>query len=148
MIVASLLERLFRKIFISGIIVDNGNRAGAPNILIVGGNIVLRVGDVDFYLALVVLKDLLFVCDKLTAFFGIAGDISDGHRQFNSQMEFDGSRKDGIVAEDFLFFIWILRVSADTDSGIGIFGKFGARDSKRAIIGVNSRDIGADGLES
>ena len=61
LIVASLLESLFRKIFISGIIVDNGDRAGAPNILIVGGNIVLRVGDVDFDLALVMIKDLLFV---------------------------------------------------------------------------------------
>lgn len=72
------------------------------------------------------LEDLLFDGNKLVAFLGIAGDGEAGHRQFDTECKLDGGADDGVVAEDFLFTIWILGIDSYTDSGLCIGGQLWA----------------------
>ena len=72
-------------------------------------------------LAFMVIMDLFFIVDELSSLFGVTGDIGEGNGEFNFQVEFNGCWKDEVIAEDFLFFIWVFGVTANTDPGIGIF---------------------------
>jgi hypothetical protein len=80
------------------------------------------------------LKDLLSVGDKMSAFLGVANDSGTGHGQFKAKVQFDGGIDDGIEPKDFLFAIGVLGVTPDTDSGIPISGKFGAAKGERIRI--------------
>lgn len=68
------------------------------------------------------LKDLLSVGDKMSAFLSIAGDSGTGHRQFKTQIHFDGGIDHGIEPEDLLLVIGVLGVAANPNPGIYISG--------------------------
>jgi len=72
------------------------------------------------------LEDLLFDGNKLVSLLGIAGDGEASHRQFDTQSELDSGADDGVIAEDFLFAIWILGIPSYTDSGLCIGGQLWA----------------------
>ena len=44
--------------------------------------------------------------------------------------------------------IWILGITPNTDSGIGVFREFRARDGHGVIVEINERDIRADGVDA
>ena len=67
-------------------------------------------------------KDLLSVGDKMSALLSVASDSGTGHRQFKSQIQFDGGIDHGIEAKDLLLAIGVLWVAANPDSGIHISG--------------------------
>ena len=79
LIVTSCQEIIFREFFVSGVIVDDGDSAMVANIFVVADDVILGIGDVDFHLTGMVLADLLFVHNRLASFFGISGDIGEGH---------------------------------------------------------------------
>ena len=88
MVIAPINEGLLGQIFVSGVVVDNGNGACGPDIVIVFGDVVFGIGNIDVGLTLMVAVNLLAIGDNLTALFGIAGDVGDGNRQLNFQMKF------------------------------------------------------------
>lgn len=61
-------------------------------------------------------------------------------------MKFYGGGKDSVITKYFLFLAGVFGVLPDTDSGIRIFWEFRASEGQGAIIGVNGKDIGSDGL--
>lgn len=83
---------------------------------------------------------LFSVGDKVPALFGITGNGGTRHRQLQPEFQLDGGIDDGVESEDFLFAIWILRVSAHSDSGIHIRGELGAAKEKGVVKGIIIHD--------
>jgi len=64
----------------------------------------------------------LSVDNELAAFFGVACDVGDSDGEFDFQLQFHRSCQHKVIAEDFLFFVGILRIPPDADPSVGIHG--------------------------
>jgi len=85
-------------------------------------------------------EHLFSVGDKVPALFGITANGGTRHRQLQPKFQLDGGIDDGVESEDFLFAIWILRVSAYPNSGIHIRGELGAAKKERVGKGIIIQD--------
>jgi len=50
----------------------------------------VKISNIDFHLAVMMIMDLVFVLDKPASLLGITGNIGERHGQFNLQVEFNG----------------------------------------------------------
>jgi hypothetical protein len=87
-IIPSVNQGLSGQIFVSGIIVDNGDGAFGPDILIVFGDVILGISDIDVDVAVMMTVYLVIIGDDLTALLGIAGDVGHSNGQLDFQMKF------------------------------------------------------------
>ena len=67
MIISSVNQGLSGQIFVSGIIVDNGDGAFGPDILIVFGDVILGISDIDVDVAVMMTVYLVVIGDDLAA---------------------------------------------------------------------------------
>ena len=68
----------------SRVIVNDGYRAIVPDIPEIVQGVILGVKDIDLCRSVVMVVNLIFVCDKLFVFIGIACNIGYCNRSFNS----------------------------------------------------------------
>jgi len=147
LIIAPLQQGLFGQVFIPAVVVNDRDGAPGADVLVVGGDVIFCISDIDPDLAAMVRRDLVIIDDDPAALFGVAGDVGSGHGKFELQMHFHRSSEHQVVPEDFFFAVWILSVPSDPDSGISVFGEFGAADSHGTVMevyGGNSRAQGVD----
>jgi hypothetical protein len=81
-----------------------------------------------------VCEDLFSVEDKIPALLGVACNGVTCHREFQSEIEFDGCVDNGIEAEDFLLAVGVLRMATNANSCVPVGGQFGA--AKEEAIGL------------
>jgi len=79
-IISPIQKSLPGEIFPSAVIVDNRDRTLCADVIIIFCNVVLGIGNVDFYPAAVMSMYLVVIDDNLAALFGVAGDIGDRNR--------------------------------------------------------------------
>jgi hypothetical protein len=79
-------------------------------------------------------EDLLSVDNEIFALFRVACDGVKCHREFQSEIEFNGCVDNGIEAEDFLLAVGVLRVATNANSCVHIGGELGA--AKEEGIGL------------
>jgi len=80
-------------------------------------------------------QDLVFVRDKVSAFFAVAGDGGAGHGEFYSQVQFDGGVDNGIESEDLLDTVGIFGVSPDANSRIEVIRHSGTAKGEGISFG-------------
>ena len=130
-IVASLKERLARKVFVSGVVANKSNSAIFAGIFIVRQFIILGIEQMKQRLGIMKFDNLLMKSNDLFPFFGIACNGDAGDREFKSPLGFNSSCDDGVVAKDLFDFIGIGRFTPHADASGLIVGQFRTAKMKR-----------------
>ncbi len=96
--------------------------------------VVLGVGQIYLGSFPMVSMELLSVGDKVSSLLSVSCDGGTGYREFQPEVQFDGGINHGIKSEDFLLPIGVLRVTANSDSGIHVGGKLRASKEERVFF--------------
>lgn len=148
LVVSSLQQIILGELFVSGVVVDDGDGALTADVVVVADDVILGIGGIHVHFADMMFLDLFPVDNQIASLLGVSGDIAYSYRQFDAQVDLHGGGEDGVVAEDFFFLVRVLRMSSDTDSGIDILGDFRAGYSHGAIAKINFRNMRTDSLDA
>ena len=122
-IIATIKERLTRKFFVSGIVINERNSALLAGIIVVIGLVIFGIKELNFRLSIFVkAQDLLLQRDELMSFFGITGNGNAGNGKFQSHQRVNGGSNDGVIAEDFFDFIGIGSFTANANASSTVIG--------------------------
>jgi len=132
-VIAALDEIIFGQLFVAAIVVDDGDGAMFTAVVVIGGLVELGVSKLHFDFAVMMAGYLLGIDHEAVGLLGISGDSGNGDGQFDAELRFHRGGEDGVVAEDFLFFVGEDGMPFDADSGIGIFGEFGTAHNHIAV---------------
>ena len=130
-IVASLKERLARKVFVSGVVANKSNSAIFAGIFIVRQFIILGIEQMKQCLRAMKFENLLMKSNDLLTFFCIACNGDAGDREFKTPLRHNCSGNDGVVAKDLFDFVGVGRLAANADASGLIIGQFRAAKMKR-----------------
>lgn len=86
------------------------------------------------------MEDLIFIRDKVSSLFAVAGYGGASHGDFQSEIRLNGRVNDGVEAEDFLGAVGVFGVFPHADFGIQIRGQFGTGEEEGIGFGAVAQD--------
>ena len=120
-VVSSLNDGLLGGVFVSGVVVDDGDGAFFADVSIDVELVETGISDVELRLeGGMESLDLLSVCDKIIPFKDIPCIGGDGDGQFQAEIRLNREGVYSVVSEDHFLFGWILLRSSETASCLHI----------------------------
>ena len=81
LVVSSLQQIILGELFVSGVVVDDGDGTPGADVVVVAGDVILGIGGIHVNFADMMFLDLFPIDNQIASLLGVSGDIADSYRR-------------------------------------------------------------------